>query len=372
MKKVLLVSHFNYSDKDPIHGPIHNVAKYFKNKKIKYKLLELPLYSGAKSFEESFNSKVVLRDTFGSKRKLPLPAKSFIEVLQTIHKTKNEKYDLCIAADPLNTFSGLILKKLGIVKKVIYFTVDYAEERFSNLLLNSIYHLLDQYCYKNSNQVWNVSSRIFRKRKEQGVLEKNNYYVPNSPKFDKNKIQKVNKVNRYEVVMVSGLTHTPVFDMTLRSIKYLSKKYPKIQMSVIGSGPFEISLRKKIAKLELNHKIHLLGQMNHEDLMNKVSKCGVGLAIYTKDFNWTYFGDSMKAREYLAVGAPVIISDVVSTAEDIEKYNAGVVIKPNYKDLSNALETLMKDKNIWLEKRMNGLKLAKEYDFEKILDRILL
>lgn len=369
MKKYLLISHFNYSDKDPIHGPIHNVAGYLKGKGDRYKLIELPLYSGAKSYEEIFDGKKMTRSSFGSIIKLPLPLKSLIEILQTLYKTQFEKYDSSIAADPLNAFCAILLKKIGVVRRVIYFTVDYAEERFSNKIFNSAYHFLDKYCYTNSDQVWNVSSRIYDKRIKQGVSKNKNYYIPNSPKFNPDIVQPDKKVNRFEVVMVSGLTHTPVFDMVLHAIKFLSKRYPKLSLSVIGSGPSETSLRNKIIKLKLKDRIKLLGQMNHGDLMNRISNCGVGLAIYTNDFNWTYFGDSMKARDYLAAGVPVIISDVVSTAEDVRRYNAGLVINPNEKDLLKALEIILKSKKNWKEKRKNGLKLAREYDFGKILQK---
>ena len=54
---------------------------------------------------------------------------------------KNGKgWNLYIGADNLNTISGILLKKLGFVEKVVFYTVDFVPYRFKNRLLNDFYH----------------------------------------------------------------------------------------------------------------------------------------------------------------------------------------------------------------------------------------
>ena len=70
------------------------------------------------------------------------------------------KTDLFVGIDPLNAFVGIILKKIGYAKKVIYYGIDFVPIRFESKIINSLFHFLEAYCVKNSDEVWNVSDRI--------------------------------------------------------------------------------------------------------------------------------------------------------------------------------------------------------------------
>jgi hypothetical protein len=48
------------------------------------------------------------------------------------------------------------------------------------------------------------------------------------------------------------------------------------------------------------------------------------------------------------------------------------VVKPTKKDIRNAVEKLIKDRNYWIKTRANALTLSKEQDIDKILDKELL
>src|SRR5438445_5617486 len=54
--------------------------------------------------------------------------------------------DLYIGSNPINALAGLILRKLRLVQKVIFYKIDYVPQRFGNLILNRIYHGIDDYC----------------------------------------------------------------------------------------------------------------------------------------------------------------------------------------------------------------------------------
>ena len=47
----------------------------------------------------------------------------------------------------------------------ILYTPHYSPKRFSNNIVNKIYHFIDKICVLNSDEVWNVSSRIHDVRK---------------------------------------------------------------------------------------------------------------------------------------------------------------------------------------------------------------
>lgn len=332
-----------------------------------YKAIAYPLYAGTKSLYEVFNGSKGITQEFGSRLKFPLPIKSFVESLETIIFLARDKPDLVIAIDPLNAFAALIAKKLGISGKVVFYTADYTPFRFSNKFLNWLYHAIDGFCIKNADSVWNVSTRIVERRREQGVPEEKNLYVPNAPSFKVSRRLSPQKVDRYNLMMITGITHSPAFSMVIEALSELIDKHPKIKLSLIGAGPYEEELKRKVANSLLRGHVEFLGQLDHETLLKTLPKGGLGLVVYTSDYSWINYGDSMKAREYLLSGLPTIITDVVSTADDIQKYNAGIVVKPDKKEIAIAIDKLIKDHDFWKECRGNAIRLARDFDMDKIL-----
>ncbi len=349
--KVLLVSHVYSTSSGPVYGPIDVVENYLVEKKIKHQVIKYPLTSI-----------------------LPLPIKSFSETLTTLFKTILYKVDIFIGIDPLNAFAGVILRKIGFLKKTVFYCVDYTPTRFENKLINSIYLWIDRFAATNSDEVWNVSSRIVDLRKAQGISFSKIKLVPNSPSFGKCPRQNAGKIDRNKIVMVSGLTHSRSLDLVLSVFKKVHSKFPRVKLTIIGTGGYQNKLKARINSLGIDKSVLLVGQLSNAKLLMEVSKSILALSIYSysKEYSWVYYGDSKKTREYLACGTPVIITDAVATSIDIKKYNAGVVIKLNEKELLNAIEKFLMDRKFWINTRKNAIVLAKEFDINPILDRTLL
>lgn len=84
----------------------------------------------------------------------------FLGALDTLWKVIKAKktYDLYVGSNNLNAFIGIILRKIGLVRKTIFFTPDYSINRFDNYFLNNIYLWLDYFCLRHADLVWNSSS----------------------------------------------------------------------------------------------------------------------------------------------------------------------------------------------------------------------
>src|SRR5690348_9484529 len=54
------------------------------------------------------------------------------------------RWDIMISLDNLNTLAGLTLRQCGVVKKVVYYTIDFVPKRFSNFFLNELYHGIEK------------------------------------------------------------------------------------------------------------------------------------------------------------------------------------------------------------------------------------
>jgi glycosyltransferase involved in cell wall biosynthesis len=373
IKGVFIASHAVFNNKgEGMHGTGSELSTYFGSTSTPYTFIKHSLYPGSKTRVETYLRKKE-KARFMGFTFLPLPLKALYEQLLTLYllKKSRHKKDIFIGIDPLNGFTGVLAKKLGLADHAIFYTADYAYKRFANPVMNNIYHWFDRFAANNADQVWNVSSRIMKHRVKQGLRENKLYLVPNSPEFRKTRRLPLSKVNVHDLVIVSNLTTAIDYPHVIQTVKKLSRKYEDIRLLIIGTGEAEEKLKSLVKELKLENKVLFLGRKNHDELLNILSKSGVGIALYTNDHPWTEFGDSMKVREYLACGLPVILNDVPSTADDVEKENVGFVLKGKGKNFAKAIDELFRDEEKYKIMRKNAVKLAKENDFTKVVDSAL-
>lgn len=364
----VIVSHTRFNEKgEAVHGTASELAPFLEKNKQPYLYLQHSLFSGAGTTIITYTPQKKVAKKYGF-TSLPFPLRIMQEYLLTIYfVSKINSPVTFIGIDPLNAWLGIILKKMGRVKKIIFYTADYAHKRYANGIMNAIYHWFDKFCIKRADQIWNVSSRITKLRKKQGVPDTKNYFVPNAPILSANH-RVSNSYTAHQLVIVTHITKAIDFMSILSAIAALKKKYKDISLLIVGNGEYRGALEKEVQSLSLSKQVIFTGSLSHDKVLNVLTESGVGLAIYTNDHPWTKFGDSMKAREYLAYGLPVIINDIPSTADDIEKAHAGIVITSG-KQIENAIDSLFSNKREYAIMRDNAFALAKNSDFFTAVER---
>ena len=229
-----IASHARFDDTDqPGHGTGSELSTYLRDKKEDYVFIRHSLYNGSKSEVEFFVKGKEQKKHYGFKN-LPFLVRVVMEQLITfwLLLTSKKKVKVFIGIDPLNGLSGIFGRFLGKVDKAIFYTADYSKKRFENSFLNTVYHQIDLFCVKYADQVWNVSSRITSLRKEQGVEDSRNFFVPNTQEFKKAKRASLSKKNLYDLVIVSTITKTVNYPAIIRAVKKLSKKFKKIRRCI--------------------------------------------------------------------------------------------------------------------------------------------
>ncbi|MFH1896445.1 MAG: glycosyltransferase [bacterium] len=335
--KLLVAGHITQ-----IHGPVQALEKYLTNQKTSFVIVKHNLLGGNPlSYLTHF-------------------AKNIIAAYQT-----KGKIDTFIGIDNLNALSGVVLKKLGKVKKVIYYVIDYTPVRFQNPLLNTIYHLIERLAAKNADYIWNISNRIQAVHAKQGVAKEKNLVVPVGVFPERFAKVSKSKVNRNRVVILSHLTRDKGIQLAIEAMKELVKKQPQLELHIIGSGPYEKELKAKSKEQKSN--IKFLGHMQPNEFIPYMSKCGVALAPYLDNpYSITYYCDPTKVKEYLAAGLPVITTNVPWIAKEVAKKPLGIVINYNQQELIAAVEKLTADDQFWQTCRQNAYNFMKDLTWEKI------
>jgi len=289
-----------------------------------------------------------------------------------------KKYDLYIGVDNLNAFTGLILKLLGRVKKVIYYTIDYFPTRFENKLLNWIYHKIDKICLSFTDETWNVSSMMMEAREKHHGLAKEKYQhqytVPIGIWYDKVKRMSFARIDKTKLVFVGHLLPHMGVDLILKALPLIAEKIPGVSLSIVGGGPEENKLKYLVHKLKLKSRVSFYGWIKDRKKMNEIIQDGaVGLA----PFNTKILDDKVKnadpgkIKDYLAVGMPVIVTDAISTGREITKNRCGIVIHYDVQELVSAVVQLLSNRSRLEEYRKHTLLYVKQFDYSGIFAKAL-
>lgn len=365
-RHVFIAIHSLFSSEGiPVSGTGASLFELFSSRNIPFTVLHFPIYGKFKILKVQYTPQKIQREFF-IRTPANLLVRTCIESCIALYAlAKVGKTPVYIGIDPLNAAWGIVGKYLGRVGKVIYYTADYADSRFGNSVLNRIYHSLDKFCIRHADQIWNVSTRIFERRIAQGVCKDKNYFVPNTPLGDRRDTQ---KNNQSTLVIVGTSTTALDFEVVLSALPAFIRKFPDIRLHIIGELHFPKRIKDALLVWQRKKIITLHGAMRRDDVFDFLQRSGIGLALYKDVDPWTRFGDSMKIREYLAAGLPVVTTDVVSTSEVIRKFRCGVVTTLNDKSLVRSVEMVYTHYGAM---HKQALRAASEYTFERMAGKPL-
>lgn len=279
---------------------------------------------------------------------------------------------ILICVNPLNALAGVSIKKQKKIYKTIFISADYTKNRFGNFLLNYLYCWIDKYASLNTDITGSVSTRIQSMRKKIGLPDQRNLFFPNTPPENLLNHFKSEHKAEHSLVSVGSLSNQLSYYTMFEAIEILRKKYPDITLRIIGGGEKEKEYKEYIIKQGLEGNVIFLGRMEHVNVLKTVSQSQIGLALYSGEWDFNYYGDSMKIREYVGLGLPVITTDTHSTVDDIKNYQCGFVITDNKDTLVEQIEFLFIQEN-YEAYSANALKMSKKYSrvYKNFLESVL-
>lgn len=295
--------------------------------------------------------------------------RDFISVLHVGLKSR-EKFDYFIGLESINTLAGLLLRKIGKVKKVIYYTSDYSPTRYINRLFNKIYIHLDKMCCYNSDYLWDVSKAMLEARLSAGLVRKKIapiIHVPNAlfPHFIKHLPQ--DRLKPYSLVFMGSLGYENGPDLAIKALPIVIKKLPEVRLNIIGGKASDLTRLKKLTKfLKLGKYVKFYGMIpRDEDMLFILRQFFLALAPYLKLRNSVrWYGDSLKLRAYMACGLPVITTEVPPLGRELESYGSAVITGDNENDLAKSIIRILSSAELYKNYRTKSIEYGKNNTWE--------
>lgn len=387
-KKAIIASytHIMNGAYTTIGGPALAIKDYLKNKVKRLTCIwqPLPISDTLSTIEEVFeNGKQVKKRKFyvfnwpfGRKKEISLiyvllKARDVISTIYFVLKLKG-RFDIFIGVESINTIIGVLLRKVGLVKTVIYYNLDYGEVRFKNLALNYIFHTLDIFSVKHADYTWNLAKDVINARNIRGKFKKEirpPLLVPIGIDLSAIRTLNVQQIERKTIVYMGVLAKIQGVQLIIEALPEILKSMRDVKLTVIGSGTLEKTLRRMVDENNLSDCVTFTGLVTDEEVNNILCRSALGIAPYFPDPYSTKRGsDPTKPKLYLACGLPVIITKVPPIALEIEENKAGLVINYSKEELAGAVLRLLSDEKLYLECRKNAFEMAKQFAWSNILN----
>ncbi len=297
----------------------------------------------------------------------------FIHALLTIYLFIKSQciFDLCICLEDLSFMTLFPFRLFGVVKRIVYYSVDFSPVRFRNPLLNNLYHFLDKFACTNSDLNWvMVEEQIkARENRDKDVKYSKFALAPIGYKRSLIDIKPTEKIDLYNLIFAGALLENSGPHLGIKALPYLVKKFPKIHYTIVGRGIFEAELKKITKQLELEKKVKFTGYVEKfSDLTEILSKGSIGLAPFVPNpDSLSFYSDPSKIKLYIVSGLPVITTGVTTIAGLIRQTKSGEVIEFSEKALANAIEKMIGSKHKYSEYKKAAVKLSEKFDIENIL-----
>lgn len=282
------------------------------------------------------------------------------------------KFHLIFCLDPLSYFHAYLFKKLGLVKQIIYFNVDYSSKRFNFWLMNKIYVFLNKFAYINCDYFFHITTT--------GVKEidpKNKYKYKNC--LITHTIKRVNfpsvKKIPGSIIFSGNITYSTDFADLIQALIKLYKNKIHFIFDIYGDGEKKKELQQIITNSTIKKYVHFKGVIDNKKLTeNIMPKYWISIAPYTLQEKYNknnpshvYAGESLSTKivEYIGRGLPIIATRPFPAFDVIRKYRFGYLVK-NSQQWYDAIAKLLIDKETLKEYSINAYQYSKKFDEETV------
>jgi len=292
--------------------------------------------------------------------------KSVFRTWQVSNQCQNKyKFDLVLAQDPIAT--GLVAYLISQKFNIPFYLQFHGSMGFSKYWLkdswtNYFKLPLIKFLTAKADAIRVVNSQIKQNILDK-YLDKKVVFTPIATDVSYFYKKAVYKKNLKKLISVGRLIKSKNQIMLCRIFNKLIKKYPDLNLELIGEGEQRANLEKYIKLNGLNKNIKLLGNLNKKQIKIKLHQADI--YIYASNHE----GWGLVIVEALTSGLPIVSTNIGCVGFDliIENKTGKVVPVDDGQSMSEALEELIKNPRQAYKLAQNGQKLLKNnYQTQKI------
>ena len=169
-------------------------------------------------------------------------------------------------------------------------------------------------------------------------------------------------------VFVARMARMKRPDLCVEAMSIVTKTYPTARLAIIGYGPMEAYITKRIVQLHMEENIELVNKgalfftKNIKDKKVWYMQQAWALLLPSVKEGW-----GMVVTEAASCGTPSIVTDVTGLRDSVRPNITGIHISatPSKEELSEAMIRLIQDSEFRKNISLNAEKIAKGYTWER-------
>jgi glycosyltransferase involved in cell wall biosynthesis len=158
----------------------------------------------------------------------------------------------------------------------------------------------------------------------------------------------------------------------IAGFELISKRKENVELFFAGRVFDSYQERFKHLIKGMENKIRVIGAFNSQDMPKLYGQINISILIYRRSA-WFKNITPTKFFDSLAMGVPVIVSDMGGLKEIIDRYHCGIVVdERNPEEVAEAIKKMIENPALRHEMALNGLRAIKEnYNWELMQERLL-
>jgi glycosyltransferase involved in cell wall biosynthesis len=281
-----------------------------------------------------------------------------------------------IGMESVNTLVGQSFRKALNILKVIYYTFDWAPQRYHSRLMSSAFNWLDKRACERADIAWNVTDAIAEARRN--ILHYDlsrmakQLTVQYGVEFRQDLVKPYESLEKFKVIF-SGGHHVNNGAQFLPDIaKHVQEANPRVKFIITGDGPMTDELKAKAREYGLRN-IEFTGYIEGPVNLDRLTcECLIGLAPYPDtSVSTKKYGDVIKIRASFACGLAVVSTHVPPASKEIREEGLGIVTGIDAKEMADAILKLCADEALLKQCRENAIRKAKDHNWTAIYTRAI-
>lgn len=224
-----------------------------------------------------------------------------------------ENIDLIICSEvfSLNTLTAV---QVANKKVIVWHELAKHNAKMKKIPSKLWYNIIPRVFMRNTQVV--ARSEEARKFISQYCRMTADFVIDHGVNLDKFRVNTIK--DNYFVVCSQLIARKRISGILEKFSEYLKNIDKQAKLYIIGDGDERLELENKSAKLEITDSVIFTGKMNHEQLMPYLAGAKALLINTEKDNNM------ISIVEAIAVGTPIVTTDVPLNAAYIKKYKLGI------------------------------------------------
>jgi len=292
----------------------------------------------------------------------------FTYALDPISPLRIGRSDVWVGFNCLATAQGLLMRRLGFVRHVIHWNVDFVPERFGANVMTRAYEWLDRQCCIRSEGRVELSDAAYRGRLSAYNLEAESCpaeLIPMGSWTEEAPKTNAQRLVEPRIVFLGHIVERMGLPLLLDVVEILRDRGRVVHADVIGAGPVLSSLQADATRRGLTSLITWHGFVaDYADVERILADACVALAPYeTSADSFSRYADPGKLKAYLGAGLPILLTDVPPNAAELAEQAGACVVPPDASAFADAIERLIDDQRSWETRHRASLEYGRRFDW---------